>query len=562
MARVGDQFDFDFIVIGSGFGGSVSAHRLVEKGYKVAVMEMGRRWSVNDLPRSSWSVHRWFWRPKLALRGFFNMQFFKHVTILHGCAVGGGSITFACTLLPPPEKVWESGAWRGLAEWKKEMPQHYQVASRMLGVTENRILGPADHLLKEAAMAAGVGGTYYRTSVAIFQPPKGEAGGKTYPDPYFGGEGPERTTCTACGGCMMGCRHGAKNSLDMNYLYLAEKRGAQVFAETRVVDVKPLGGASDGSDGYQVRTVRSTSWIDQHSRSFTCRGVVFAASSLGTMELLFRLKDSGSLPRISKQLGKHVRTNSESLIGVRIPGYREDLSKGVAIGSGVYLDDHTHIEVVRYPSGSDTMSLLSTILTGGRPGRRRILLWIQNVFRSLLFHPLKTLRLFRPWNWARETMILLCMQALEGHIEMVWSRLWFWPFRKCLVSRGDKVPTYIPQANKFAEHLAQMNGGTAMSMLPEILFDVPGTAHCIGGCVIAASPERGVVDPRQRVFGYKNMYVCDGSVVAANLGVNPSLTITALAERAMSFIPAANETSWNDMAEPAKAASSPATSTL
>ncbi len=557
MAGSNQHFDFDFIVIGSGFGGSVSAHRLVDKGYRVAVMEMGRRWTADDYPHTSWSIHRWFWRPKLALRGFFNMRYFRHVTILHGCAVGGGSITYAATLLRPPDKIWTSGSWFGLADWPSEMPRHYEAASTMLGVTENKILGPADHLLQQAAEAVGVGQSFYRTSVAIFQAAEGEQGGTTFPDPYLGGEGPERTTCRACGGCMMGCRHGAKNSLDMNYLYLAEKHGARVFPETQVVDVKPLDGASDGSAGYEVRTVKSTAWIRRRPQRFTCRGVVFAASSLGTMELLFHLRESGSLPAISDKLGKHVRTNSESLIGVRVPGCQEDLSTGVAIGSGIYIDEHTHIEAVRYPSGSDAMSLLSTILTGGRPGPKRILLWLANLARALLRHPLKTLRLFRPWGWARESVILLCMQALDGHIEMRWKRPWFWPFRKFLVSRGDRVPAYIPAANDFAEKLARLTGGTAMSMLPEILFNVPGTAHCIGGCVIAESPDRGVVDHRHRVFGYKNMYVCDGSVVAANLGVNPSLTITALAERAMSFIAPAAETMWNDAAGLAPTSASP-----
>jgi cholesterol oxidase len=551
MAGSNPQFDFDFVVIGSGFGGSVSAHRLTEKGYRVAVVEMGRRWTADDYPKTSWSMHRWFWRPKLALRGFFNMRFFRHVTILHGCAVGGGSITYAATLLRPPDKIWTSGSWSELADWQAEMPRHYEAASRMLGVIENRILGPADRLLQRAAEAAGVGQSFYRTSVSIFQGQEGQPGGTTVLDPYFGGEGPERTTCTACGGCMMGCRHGAKNSLDMNYLYLAEKHGARIFPETQVVDVRPLPGALDGSAGYEVRTIRSTAWLRERPRSFTSRGVVFAASSLGTMELLFHLKEKKSLPAISDKLGKHVRTNSESLIGVRVPGYKEDLSKGVAIGSGIYIDEHTHIEAVRYPSGSDTMSLLSTILTGGRPGPRRILLWLANVTGAVLRHPIKTLRLFRPWGWARESVILLCMQALDGHIEMRWQRPWFWPFRKFLVSRGNKVPTYIPAANEFAEKFARLTGGTAMSMLPEILFNVPGTAHCIGGCVIADSSARGVVDHRHRVFGYQNMYVCDGSVVAANLGVNPSLTITALAERAMSFIVPVAETSWNDAAEAA-----------
>lgn len=540
------DYDFDFIIVGSGFGGSVSAHRLTEKGYRVAVMEMGRRWTPENLPHSTWSLNRWFWRPSLALRGFFSMRYFRHVTILHGCAVGGGSITYACTLLRPPERVWDSGSWQDLAEWKSEMPQHYDTASRMLGVVENRIVGPSDRLLQQAATAAGIGNTFYRTSVGIFEPPEGMPGGVTVPDPYFGGEGPERTTCTACGGCMLGCRHGAKNTLDLNYLYLAEKRGAQVFAETRVVDVRPLDGRQDGSAGYEVQTVNSLSRLNRQPRRWTCRAVVFAASSLGTMELLFHLKDKGSLPNISDQLGRYVRTNSESLIGVRVPRSKQDLSKGVAIGSGAYIDEHTHIAAVRYPEGSNTMSMLATILTGGHPGPGRIGLWLKNLLVSLLVHPIRTMRLLVPYRWASECVILLCMQALEGHIDMQWRRHIYWPFRKFLVSRGQKVQAFIPAANEFAQKFASVAGGTAMSMLPEILFGVPGTAHCLGGCVIADSPERGVVDQRNRIFGYKNMYVCDGSVVAANLGVNPSLTITALTERAMSYIPNAGENTWGD----------------
>jgi cholesterol oxidase len=255
------------------------------------------------------------------------------------------------------------------------------------------------------------------------------------------------------------------------------------------------------------------------------------------MELLFQLREKGSLPNLSDRIGRHVRTNSESLIGIRIPKHKDDLSKGVAIGSGIYIDEHTHIEAVRYPAGSNTMSLLSTLLTKGRPGPGRIALWIWNVLKSAVMHPIRTSRVMSPRNWASECIILLCMQALDAHIDMAWERPWFWPFRKMLISRGEKVPTFIPAANEFAEKFAKQTGGVAMSMLPEILFNVPGTAHCLGGCVMADSPERGVVDFRNRVFGYKNMYVCDGSVVGANLGVNPSLTITALAERAMSYVP-------------------------
>lgn len=548
MSRDGDQLDFDFIIVGSGFGGSVSALRLVEKGYRVAVIEMGRRWTAENLPKTSWQMHRWFWRPGIALRGFFNMRFFRHVTILHGCAVGGGSITYACTMLRPPNKVWDSGSWARLEDWKQVMPAHYDEASRMLGVTTNKILGPADKLLRKVAESAGVGGTFYRTNVAIFQAPEGVQGGVTMPDPYFGGEGPERATCDGCGGCMMGCRKNAKNTLDKNYLYLAEKRGLKIFAETRVVDVVPLDGAKDGSCGYRVTAEKSTAFVMKQPQSFTCRGVVIAASALGSMELLFKLKDKKSLPSLSNMIGRYVRTNSESLIGVRVPDTQDDLSKGVAIGSGIYIDEHTHIEAVRYPTGSDSMSAWSTILTGGRPGPGRVALWLKNLVVSSVLHPIRTFRIMQPFGWARESVILLCMQALDGHLDMRWERTWLWPFRKSLVSRGERIPTFIPAANKFAELFAKIAGGTAMSMLPEILFDIPGTAHCLGGCVMADSPERGVVDGRHRVFGYRNMYVCDGSVVSANLGVNPSLTITALAERAMGFIPMKPENTWEDEA--------------
>jgi cholesterol oxidase len=537
--------DYDFIVIGSGFGGSVAAHRLTEKGYRVAVMEMGRRWNAQNLPRSSWILWRWLWRPGLALRGFFNIKPFKHVMILHGCAVGGGSITYANTLLVPPDRVWENGSWSKLSDWKSEMPAFYETAKRMLGVVENRILGPADHLLKRAADTIGKGDTFYHTQVAVFQPPEGEAPGTVHPDPYFGGEGPERATCIACGGCMMGCRYNAKNSLDKNYLYLAEKHGAEVFPETRVIDISPL-NSSDGSTGYEIRTESSTAFFRKQRRRFQCRGVIVAGSALGSMDLLFRVKERGSLPNLSDQLGGRVRTNAESLIGVRVPRSKDDLSKGIAIGSGIYIDEHTHIEATRYPSGSDTLGLLATVLTEGRAGHGRILLWLRTLVSSFVRHPLHTIRCLHPFGWARETLILLCMQTLDGHIEMKLGRPWFWPFHKVLRSHGHRIPTYIPQANDFARAVARLTGGTPTSMVTEILFDVPGTAHILGGCPMGETRDSGVVDGRNRVFGYRNLYICDGSVVSANLGVNPSLTITALTERAMSFIPAAVATRWDD----------------
>jgi cholesterol oxidase len=540
-------FDFDFIVIGSGFGGSVAAHRLTEKGYLVAVIEMGRRWTPDSLPATNWRMSRWIWRPKLGLRGFFNIEPFRHVVILHGCAVGGGSITYACTSLVPPECVWQGGSWTGLTDWTAEMPAHYAEASRMLGVAPNRVMGPADQILEEAAGRAGAGHTFYRTQVAIYQGADSEPPGTTHPDPYFHGDGPERATCVGCGGCMMGCRYNAKNTLDKNYLYLAEKHGASVFPETRVVDVAPLNGRADGADGYEIRTVSSTAWIAPQQRRFTCRGVIFAASALGTMDLLFRLKQRGSLPRIGDTLGTGVRTNAESLIAVRTPGIQRDISRGVAIGSGIYLDEHTHIEVVRYPAGSDAMGLLATMLTDKR-GRGRVLYWLVSLAASLVRHPWRTVRCLHPFGFARETLILLCMHTRDAHIRMRLGRPWFWPFQKVLMSSGKRVPTFMPEANRFARSVAALTGGVPLSMVTEILFDVPGTAHVLGGCPMSASSGAGVVDQRHRLFGYRNAYVCDGSVISANLGVNPSLTITALAERAMSYIPPAASNDWNDVA--------------
>lgn len=524
--------DFDYVVIGSGFGGSVSACRLTEKGYSVAVMEMGRRWTSADFPKTNWDLRRWLWLPAFKLFGFYSMRFFRHVVVACGNAVGGGSITYANVLLVPPEKVWEQGTWAGLNDWKGVMPRHFATAERMLGVTDSKAFGEADRRLKVMAELHGIGDTFHAPRVATFFPPDGEAGGKTYPDPYFGGEGPERGTCVACGGCMMGCQHNAKNTLDKNYLYFAEKRGAQVFAETKVVDVRPLNGREDGSEGYEVSTESSTSWFNKRRQRFRCRGVVFAASSLGTTELLLRLKDRGSLPRISDDVGLRLRTNAESLIGARFPEGGPSMSPGVAGGYSVYLDEHTHIGAVRYPEGSDAIGLMMTLLSGGRAGWTRILTWLW----TLITHPLAALRVHNPVGFARQTILFLVMQTIDASLNVRLKRAWYWPFRKLLQTEGGPIPTFIPAANDFVEKGTRALGGTATTFLAEILFNIPTTAHCMGGCAMADSPRRGVIDAQHRVFGYQNLLVCDGSMLGANLGVNPSLTITALAEHAMSHI--------------------------
>ena len=531
------DFDYDFVVIGSGFGGSVSACRLAEKGYSVAVLEMGKRWTAEDFPKTTWSLRRWIWRPGLGLYGFYNMRPFRHVMILCGNAVGGGSITYANTMLSPPDTVWGEGSWRGLADWDREMPAHYATARRMLGVTRNPMLGDADRMLEQMADRQGLGDTFYRTDVAVYF---GEGGAdvrepgaapRAHPDPYFGGEGPPRSSCTGCGGCMVGCRFGAKNSLDKNYLYFAERRGAAVIAETRAVDVRPR-GAPDGSDGYAIATERSTAWLAKCRRTITARQVVLAASALGTMDLLLRMKERGALPAVSDRLGHDVRTNSESILGVRFPGRRFDMSKGIAIGSGIHIDRFTHIEATRYSRGSDVLGLLATMLVSGT-GWRRILAWIWGALR----HPLRFLRAGWPFGFARQTLILLVMQTIDATLQFRLRRRWYWPFGRRLTTEGQRIPTNIPAANAFAARAARDFGGVAITSISEILFDMPMTAHCIGGCVMGADAAHGVIDAQHRVFGYRGLYVVDGSAVGANLGVNPSLTITALAERAMTFIP-------------------------
>ncbi len=536
-------FDYDYLIVGSGFGGSVSALRLTEKGYKVLVVEMGRRWTSDNLPRTNWTLNRYFWKPRLGLRGFFNLSFFRHVIVLHGNAVGGGSITYANTMLVPPDTLWEHGTWAGLDDWKQVMPAHYATAKRMMGVVPNPILGPADIKLKEMAAAAGVAHTFYPTDVAVFFGSEGQQPGTPSADPYFDGEGPARQTCIACGGCMVGCRHNAKNTLDKNYLYLAEKKGARILAETKVIDVRPLSGAPDGtaapdgSQGYEVFTQSSRGWFKGPVQRFTTGGVVFAGSSLGTQDLLFRLKQKGSLPNISDQLSKRVLTNAESLIAVRYPGTSEDMSSGIAIGSGIYIDANTHIEAVRYPRGSDALSPLSTLLVNGRPSPTRILTWLKTLGLQLLKSPWRTLRALQPFGASHETLILLCMQAIDGHLTMRLKRPWYWPFTKVLTTAGDPIPTYIPSANRFAELGASVTGGVPCTTITEILFNIPMTAHCIGGAAMADTPARGVIDHHHRIFGYTNLYICDGSVISANLGVNPALTIAALTERVMHHVP-------------------------
>ena len=529
------RFDFDFVVVGSGFGGSVSALRLSEKGYRVAVLEARRRFADQDFARSTWNLRRFLWMPALGLRGIMRIYTFKDVWILAGAGVGGGSLVYANTLYQPGEEFFSAPEWRDLEDWQHALAPHYAEAKRMLGAASIPFRTDADDLLRLVGERMGVGDSYRRPEVSVFFGEDGRRGA-TVADPFFDGEGPARTTCTRCGSCMIGCRVGAKNTLVKNYLHLAERHGTGILAERTVKEIRPL-GAEDGSDGYAITSVRSGALMRKQRETITARGVVIAAGAIGTNTLLARAKHTGMLPRISDRVGAHVRTNSEALLAVTAKDDSHAFADSVAITSSIYPDRNTHIENVSYGHGGGFMGLLFTLLTGA--GNR--LTRPRRLAGQILRHPATALRLAtRRRSWSRRTMILLVMQTLPGSLSFVPRRL---GRRLMLTTRQDPqhpVAAFIPAANRAAEILASELGGIAQSNLPEALLNTPATAHILGGAVIGADPEHGVVDRHQRAFGYRNLLVCDGSVVPANPGVNPSLTITALAEHAMSHVPPAH----------------------
>ncbi|HEX6025102.1 MAG TPA: GMC family oxidoreductase [Solirubrobacter sp.] len=523
--------DFDWLVIGSGFGGSVSALRLSEKGYRVGVLECGRRFADDELPRSTWDVRRYWWMPRLGMKGIFRLTIFKDVAIASGCGVGGGSLGYANTLYRAPARFYQDPQWADLDDWQAELAPHYETAERMLGVTTCDEDDPADDLLREYAEEIGVGGTYAKTRVGVFL---GEPG-VTVKDPYFGGAGPDRTGCLRCGRCMVGCPHGAKNTLVKNYLWFAEKVGARIMPERTVVDIRPL-GAADGSDGYAVTSERSGAWARPDRQTHTARGVVVAAGALGTNRLLQACRLNGSLPKLSPRLGELVRTNSEAILAVTLPRDEPDVTRRVAITGSIYPDPQTHIETVVYGEAGDGVSPLFTLLTGAGTPITRPLKWAAAGVR----HPVQLGRTFTLRGWSKRTIIILVMQSLDNAIALR-AR----PGRNGRVRLSTEQdperpnPTFIPAANAFAEWLAERTGGFAQSSIMEAVANIPSTAHILGGAVIGADPSKGVVDARHRVFNYENLLVTDGASIPANVGVNPSLTITALAEHAMSHVPSA-----------------------
>jgi cholesterol oxidase len=543
---MGSDFDFDWLVIGSGFGGSVSALRLSEKGHSVGVLECGRRFADHELPSSTADLKRYSWSPRLGMKGIFRLTIFKDVSVVSGCGVGGGSLGYANTLYVPPKAFFEDPQWADMEGWETALAPHYAEAQRMLGVVQNPHDDPADQLLRELGEELGVGDTYKKTPVGVFF---GEPG-KTVSDPFFGGEGPDRTGCQLCGRCMVGCPHGAKNTLVKNYLYFAEKNGAQVMPERTVIDIRPRGDGS-GEEGYEVESVRSGAWLRKDRQVQRARGVVVAAGPLGTNKLLQRCRLNGSLSRISARLGELVRTNSESILTVTVPeDYPEDLIKRVAITSSIYPDPHTHIETVTYGDHGNSMHRFYTLLVGDGTRVTRPL----KLIGQTLLHPRRAVKVLFPKHWSRRTIIVLVMQTLDNAIALRPRKGPFGSFWLKTEQDPERPnPTFIPIANQAAEWFAERTGGIAQSSVTEALFNIPTTAHILGGAVIAPDPGQGVVDARQRVFGYENLLVCDGSAIPANVGVNPSLTITALAEHAMSHVPAAEASAGDEInaAEPA-----------
>ncbi len=528
------RHDYDWVVIGSGFGGSVAALRLAQKGYRVAVLECGRRFADDELPKSSWNLRKYVWSPRLGMRGLLRTTVFNDVAIVSGAGVGGGSLVYACTLYRPQRRFYDNTQWAALAEdWEAELAPHFDRAEKMLGVVEYDEDDDASQILKELGDRLGVADTFTRTPVGIFL---GEPG-KTVPDPYFGGEGPDRTGCKRVAECHMGCRHGAKNTLEKNYLWFAEKLGVKIVPDTQAVDVRAL-GAADGSDGYAIDTVRPGAWIRHRRRTFTARGVVFAAGALGTNDLLARARDRGSLPRLSGRVGRQVRTNSEALYAVTLPrDHPADLTRRAVITGSLHPDKDTHIEFDTFGRAGDSMNLLYTALVG----RGRRLFRPLQLALAVARDPVRFARVSWPFGWSQRTIILLVMQTLDNAISFELRKL---PGgARILRTRQDPerpIPTHIPSGEQAARLAAEMTGGIAQSTLADGLLAMPATAHILGGAVIGASPEDGVVDDRHRVFGYENMLVTDGAAVPANPGVNPSLTITAMAERAMSFVPEAS----------------------
>jgi len=514
--------EYDYVIIGSGFGGSVSALRLSEKGYKVLMIEKGKWYKAAEFAKTNWDVKRWLWIPMLNCFGIMKLSLFRQVTIASGVGVGGGSLVYANTLPIPKSTFFKSGSWGELNNWEEDLKPHYQTALKMLGAQRNPVLFDADKALQQVAQKLGKEDQFSPTNVAVYfgQPNVSD------PDPYFDGKGPKRTGCNYCGACMTGCPNNSKNTLDKNYLYLAQSKGAKIIAEQEVYDVKPF-KSENGSKGYEV-FIKGSTTIFKKKQKIKTKGVIFSGGVLGSIKLLLKLQKT-SLPRLSKKLGHEVRTNNETLVSISSLNKDLDLSKGLAIGSILHTDENSHLEICRYSKGSGAWKLFHLPYSVSRNPFIRYI----NTIWSFVKSPLKYFKVYFKNSWAKSTGVLLFMQTLDSTI--IFKRNIFGRMKSSIGS-GKKPSPYIPESIKLTSLYADQVDGKATSFIGETLMGIPSTAHILGGAVMGNDAQKGVIDKNNKVFGYKNLFVIDGSMISANPGVNPSLSITAIAERAMSKI--------------------------
>jgi cholesterol oxidase len=519
--------EYDYVIVGSGFGGSVSALRLSKKGYRVLVVEKGKWFAAKDFPKTNWNFKKWLWLPRLRFFGIMKLTIFKHVAVLSGTGVGGGSLVYANTLPIPKSAFFTTGSWSKLNDWESELAPYYKEALRMLGATKNPKLFDGDLGLKKVAQKLQMEDKFDATNVAVYF---GEEN-VTKPDPYFDGDGPDRTGCNYCGACMTGCRNNSKNTLDKNYLYLAQTYGAEILAEQEVFDVQPI-DSKDGRNGYEI-SIKSSTKLFKRKKKITSKNVIFAGGVLGTVKLLLKLKTK-SLPNISDRLGQDIRTNNETLVSVSSLEKDKNYSKGVAIGSILDTDENSHLEICRYSEGSNAWKLLHMPYVTGK----NVFIRLSKVVWAWIKSPIKYFKVYFVNSWAKKTVVLLFMQTLDSTLRFKRN---IFGYMSSTVSSGQKPTPFIPESVKLIKEYSKAVNGVSTSFALETLAGIPSTAHILGGAVMGKNASEGVIDKDNKVFGYENLYIIDGSMISANPGVNPSLSITAIAERAMDQIPAKSE---------------------
>jgi len=531
MKQEKPDLDLDWLVIGSGFGGSVSALRLAEKGYRVEALECGKRYEDATLAKSFWDIPKILWAPFLKFFGILRVTNFKHLAVLSGSAVGGGSVVYAATLYRGKDAFFNHPQWRDLADWKAELAPHYDTAEKMLGVAEAPFESALEPLLRDFEKEFGVSGTFRRTPAGIHFGEAGAQPGAHVPDPYFGGAGPERTVCIRCGACLQGCPFGAKNTLRKNYLWFAEKKGVKIRDLRTVVDIRPL-AAPDGSDGYIVEHVRTGSWVFTDRRTVTAKGVVIASGAMGTNRLLGKLRVTGSLPRLSAMVNRLVRTNCETILAMVMPK-GVDYSCGIALSGSIFPDAESHVEMVTAGRWGAAFSLLNTVISPAGGKRAKPFLYLGAVLR----HPLWFLKSLWPAGKEKRSVLVGWMQTFDDVLNFKVKKSLFGYSMDTELDEGKTFPLHFPKLTQAVKAFAARHGAIPQATVFEAVLGKPVTAHLIGGAVIGADADHGVIDAEHKAFGYRNLLVCDGSAVPASPGVNPSLTITAMAERAMSFIP-------------------------